>query len=390
MVGYGFHPPWIEGCSVIARNLALALHSRVNVSMISLMRLDYTTFSKENSERHFNKIYIDPIGLFKSFHRRGKYFKYALIFDVPRVLSALKSLDYKLGLDVVHVHNVSHLVMSALVKSCLNKKTVVHIFNIPGIGDLVSNSFVDRYICTSRRSCDHLTEKGIPKRKVCLIPPIIDCKIYRPLPTKKCKEVLGISQDSFLITYIGNLFPQRFPIETLAEVKKISRRHPDVKLAIYAPSSIQNRRIAIRLDKLLTNSRINHHVMVLNLSETDKVMVYNASNVIIFPFLKEIPGIIAVDPPLTILEAMACEKIVLASRTLSVSDIVQDQENGFLMEPGDFQAFRTKLEYVLNKYDKLKHVGVNARKTICRGFTSKVADTVLDVYQSILGTRKHL
>ena len=385
MVGYGFHPPWIEGCSVVARNLALALRRHVRVSLISLVRLDYPDFSVENPQRDFETVrYLNPLGLFRAFHYEGKHFKPSLIYDAIRICSALQSLDSKQGVDIVHIHNVSHLVVSAVTKNLLKKKVVVHTFNMSEIGDLLSNAFVDGYICTSKLNYLQLINSGLPEWKVHLIPPIIDCNAYRPLSNRESKEKLNVSADSFLVTYIGNLFPQRFPIDVLTELKNLTKEYPELELALFTPSSFQNQEIAIRLKRLLSSSKIKHRVVVSNLSENEKVVVYNASDVLIYPFLRNIPGSIAVDPPLTILEAMACGKIVIVSRMLSVPDIIQDRQNGFLVQPGDFKGFKKTLKYVVDHFFELRYIELNARRTIEKRFTSTVANSLFELYQSII------
>jgi len=252
------------------------------------------------------------------------------------------------------------------------------------IGDFLSGAFVDGYICTSKLNCLYLISSGIPERKVHLIPPIIDCNKYRPLSNRESKERLNVPADSFLVTYIGNLFPQRFPIDVLAELKNLAKEYPEMELALFTPSSFQNQEIAIKLKRLLSGSKIKHRMVVSNLSENEKVVVYNASDVLIYPFSRNIPGSIAVDPPLTILEAMACGKIVIASRTLSIPDIIQNSKNGFLVQPGDFKGFKNALKHAVDHFLELRYIELNARRTIKKRFTSTAASSLLDVYRSII------
>jgi glycosyltransferase involved in cell wall biosynthesis len=155
-----------------------------------------------------------------------------------------------------------------------------------------------------------------------------------------------------------------------------------------------NRENARKLEGLLSKSNIKHSVVVSNLNQAEKNLAYNTSDILIFPFTKQVDSydksvaisdsIKAIDPPLTLLEAMACGKIVIASRTLSIPNVIKHNENGFLVDPEDFEGFRGTLENVMDNFHELQHVGENARRTIQKHFSSKeVNKKLIDVYKSV-------
>ena len=63
-------------------------------------------------------------------------------------------------------------------------------------------------------------------------------------------------------------------------------------------------------------------------------------------------------------EAMAMGKPVIATRTLSVSDFIIEGETGYLVEPGDVEGLRAKIEYLLNHPEETKRMGQKARQLI--------------------------
>lgn len=358
MIGHGFHAPWNEGCVVAGRNLALALQNHVKVSLISVTRTD-------------------------------KDINYSLssrLLDSAKIWFQLKSLDLEQRIDIVHIYNVSHFMISTLTKTLLKRRTIAHVFGVSSVGDLLSKKFVDAYICTSKRNYFHLISKGVPPEKVHIVPPIINCDVYQPLIENSAEGKLGTSESSFMTTYMGNIFSKRFPPDLITEFKKITKINPNLELAIYTPDSIRNREIAVRLEGLLSNSRINFHLAISNLKEPEKVRVYNKSDLLLFPFEEiERVGKEVIDPPLTVLEAMACGKIVIASKVLSIPEVIIHGENGFLVEPRDYKGFRDTLMYVMDNFQELHHIGVKARKTIHRLFSPEdIANKLIGVYQSIL------
>ncbi|MFD1256132.1 glycosyltransferase family 4 protein [Mucilaginibacter terrae] len=83
----------------------------------------------------------------------------------------------------------------------------------------------------------------------------------------------------------------------------------------------------------------------------------------------------------TIYEAMACEKIVLASETGGSPEIIDDHVNGFLFKPDNTESLKTALFKVLKDfgtYDKLRS---KARKKVIEKFN---VDTMIENYNGVL------
>jgi len=67
--------------------------------------------------------------------------------------------------------------------------------------------------------------------------------------------------------------------------------------------------------------------------------------------------------PVVCLEAMAAGRVVVASRTGGLRDIIRDGENGLLFEPGDHSMLREKLVLALSDEDLRRTIAANARRT---------------------------
>jgi len=68
--------------------------------------------------------------------------------------------------------------------------------------------------------------------------------------------------------------------------------------------------------------------------------------------------------PVKILEAMALEKIILSSDICAVKNLVKDGENGITFIPGNEVELREKIEYIINNYEDLDYMRIQARKDI--------------------------
>ena len=73
--------------------------------------------------------------------------------------------------------------------------------------------------------------------------------------------------------------------------------------------------------------------------------------------------------PIALLEAMAAGCLVVASDVGSISTVVRDGVNGFLVEPHDGPRLAEKLEMLISDLGNMSHIADNARRTIEKRFS---------------------
>ena len=73
--------------------------------------------------------------------------------------------------------------------------------------------------------------------------------------------------------------------------------------------------------------------------------------------------------PNALLEAMACEKPVIATPVGGVLDVVRDCENGRLVRVNDINSLSNIIQEVLSDKELQKHLGRSARQSVQRMFT---------------------
>jgi glycosyltransferase involved in cell wall biosynthesis len=83
-------------------------------------------------------------------------------------------------------------------------------------------------------------------------------------------------------------------------------------------------------------------------------------------------------------EAMACAKAVVITRTRGQSDIVQENETGFYVPPGDSAAMAEALKRLLNDPELASTMGQNARTVVEGGlnlntYLNSMAELVREV-----------
>jgi len=89
--------------------------------------------------------------------------------------------------------------------------------------------------------------------------------------------------------------------------------------------------------------------------------------------------------PLGVLEAMASEKIVVASSVDGTREVIKHSVNGYLFSPGNSEQLSRLLEEGCQKNEANEKIKLNARKTIHDSFTiQKMVSKTEKVYQDVL------
>ncbi len=108
------------------------------------------------------------------------------------------------------------------------------------------------------------------------------------------------------------------------------------------------------------NQKIPENVSVRRFSQYDLRQLYADSRFIVMPLynVNYQAGVTA------ILEAMAMGRAVICTRTPGQTDVVIEGETGLYVPPGDPQALRAAIEYLLNNPDIAERMGQAGRRRI--------------------------
>ena len=88
---------------------------------------------------------------------------------------------------------------------------------------------------------------------------------------------------------------------------------------------------------------------------------------------------------LAALEAMASGTPVVASRIGGLPEVIEDGVTGFLVEPGDVEELRARLEEILGDARLSERLGRNARERVLEAFTwTACAERCLGVYSELV------
>lgn len=371
-VAYHLYPPWDEGVRVVTRNLRVALQEKTDLE-ISLV---------SSSKRE--PIYFHLSELAEHIIKRNVY-----LYELDPILNTsmmklIKSINKRRNIDLLHLFYANHFLFD-LYGILLKKPVVAHHFGNPHFNHLKALRMpkgISAYITTSFET-DYFDELGI--KKVYKIKPPINTTVFKKLDKSEARRYFGLSEEDFIILYIGGLNEIKVPFDFLITIKDLLKGR--TKLMIMGRGETF---YAQKIQQLATKNGMEKNMILRSesLNEKQKALIYNAADVVILPFSKSIRTnrhVAVIDPPITMLEAMSCGIPVIAPEALSIPDIIKDGYNGLITPPGDFKMLKERItELIVNEEMRLR-IGENARETILNEFSyEKVALKMKEVYEAVL------
>ena len=105
-----------------------------------------------------------------------------------------------------------------------------------------------------------------------------------------------------------------------------------------------------------------------NLSEIEKRITYSASDIFLFPPLRSGE---AVEPPITVLEAMSCGLPVVSNNVTSITEVVTDEVDGLIIPfgTGNPTILEEQISSLLEDNHLRMEFSYNARRNVIEKFS---------------------
>ena len=193
----------------------------------------------------------------------------------------------------------------------------------------------ERVVCVSTDLYDTCRAAGVAERKLLLLDNGIDATDYaRRRTVREAKGLLGLPQESQLIGAVGRLSGEKAFDVLVRALHALRARGRDVRLVVVGEGDARP-----ALEKLIAELGLADRVTLAGW-RADVRGYFEAMDVFALSSLRE--GL-----PNVVLEAMALEVPVVATRVNGVPRLVQDGANGLLVEAGDPAPLAAALDRLL-------------------------------------------
>ncbi|WP_299487930.1 glycosyltransferase family 1 protein [Acaryochloris sp. IP29b_bin.137] len=284
--------------------------------------------------------------------------------------------------DLVHVVNPAVLGLAGLFFSKMHRIPLVasyhthlpHYLKYYGLGMLegvlwemlkAGHNQALLNLCTSNAMVEELGEQGI--ERLALWQRGVDIDTFQPeLASDDMRMLLsqGNSDDPLLL-YVGRLSAEK----EIDRIKLILDAMPSARLALVGDGPYRQ-----ELEKHFAGTKT---YFAGYMSGKTLASAFASADCFMFPSRTETLGLV-------LLEAMAAGCPVVAARSGGITDIVEDEVNGYLFNPNDDQDFIQATQRLLNNSDERETIRRNARVEAERWGWAAATRQLEGYYQTVL------
>ena len=302
------------------------------------------------------------------------------------VVKLMREVCRKEQSDVLHANN---LYFFTTIAACLNlralRKPLITTLHIGSIAEMKGNARYaaglyersigrwilrksNRIVAVSQAVKRYAESLGVEPRKVSVVPNSVDILKFRPVSR-------GDRRDGTVrVGFIGRLISNKGPQYLVDAAPRILRDFSNVQFTVAGNGPML--------------ADLEHRVHQLGVENAFRFLGTVPSNA---EFLRSCD--IMVRPsltdgmPITVLEAMACGIPTVASRVGGTSEILEDGDTGFLVEPRNVDELVSRISSLVADSNLRTEMGGRARKFIEKYYSwNQVAAQLSVIYQDVLSS----
>jgi glycosyltransferase involved in cell wall biosynthesis len=296
-----------------------------------------------------------------------------------RAIGELKRLMSAHSIDVLHSHGFKADFYAALasfgkrdwslVATCHNWRHGTTMLALYNQADYFALRRFDAAVAVSSGVADELRAAAVPADRVHVIDNGIDISelTHAQRPAQIPLQVLGMVSRLDWAKGFEPLF---------AALTQVRAKHPQVRVEVVGDGPDRDALEARARELGL------HDVIHFAGRRTDMPAAYASFDALVLPSLNE--GL-----PMTILEAMACGRPVIASAIGGIPSVIQSDSNGLLVPPGDSDALAGAICRLAEDASLCARLAAAGPGTVERGYSAAVmAQNYERVYQALRATAR--
>ena len=186
------------------------------------------------------------------------------------------------------------------------------------------------------------------------------------------RRTMGVPQDRFTVGWIGRMTAVKRTDDVLLAIARLRELGVDACLCMVGDGPDRD-----HVEQRASELGIVRSCLFLGYQE-EVAPFYAAFDAVVLPSGNE-------GTPVTVIEALAGGRPVVATRVGGVPDVVRDGVDGFLVEPGDVDALAARLAELARDPELRERMGEQGRaRVVPRYSVERLLDDVDRLYRSLL------
>ena len=330
MISSEYPPNVIGGLGVHVNELSNAL-SLKGMNMKIILPSSRTTYENINSN-----IELLPLAKIEaSYNKPVSWLEFAYH-------TADKVCNFPALPDIIHCHDWVTILAGVIIKWKLKIPLVYHL-HLPNKRPFCSSienlglACADLVTVNSEFIKEEVLSRQLKINKIKVIKNGVNTDLFKPLETQNDKNY---------ILYVGRLVHQKGVDCLLRAFWYVAKKFPDIMLKVVGIGELED-----YLKRLCSNLMISDKVSFEGLKrENELARLYQDSTLVVVPSIYEPFG-------MTAIEAMACQKPVIATNLMGLKENVRQNETGFLFEKEDYLDLAQWIMLLLHDTEKRKTMG---------------------------------
>ncbi len=307
---------------------------------------------------------------------------------ILKAIPAIAKEHQRRKFDVLHLHSAypPFGLISLLSRALVRMPKVFTLYSPiqpkplrdrKGIYPSLSSPFLSRpllsgvkLIAISQNVKRSLIKTGFKEADITFLPPVIDTTQFNPKINRyRKREELKVAKETPLVLYCGNWAGWKGIDVLLEGMVHVLKDSPEVKLVTAwgeAYHWYDERKAAIR--QKIQDLHLGKNIIELGIiKDIENLMA--SCNVFMAPFLNT-DGV--ADYPVSILEAMACGTPVVATKVGGIPEIINHEQNGLLVMPGNPDELAKAISYIFENRDKAQQMGKEGARFVQQNFSPDI------------------
>jgi glycosyltransferase involved in cell wall biosynthesis len=304
-------------------------------------------------------------------------------FDIPcrakldfRSISELHRIATSGNYDIIHSHGYKADAYCRLAIDGTRHVRIATVHNWPtktlkmrayaSLDKFALRSFT-RVVVVSDAVAQELVRSGVPFHKITLIENGVDPAAFSN-GTDRVRAELNL-RNVPVIGYVGRLAPEKGLDVLISSIPGIVKHFPNARVILVGDGPIRH-----HLADLAQTLGIDTNVKFLGVRR-DMADLYRAMDILVLPSRDE--GF-----PMTILEALAAGKAVVASSVGQIPRVIRDHETGLLVQPGSRQQLAEAIVELFRSPELMDKLRLQGKHLVDQEFTAEaMAKKYLEQYR---------